>query len=113
MTHSMFYSLVPSKPLIKTIVAQKDTILIQWSQASASKVNYYLVSYLYQSQCIKHFQHSTLINITEMQANITELEEFSKYLINITAVNSQGRQYTSMLVTTLSAGLFIICDVYL
>ena len=102
----MFIVPVPSRPIITSTLALENSISILWFQAYGDRVDYYLIDYSYQDQCDHSFQYE-VINHTEVgnkQVTLAGLQEFSNYLINITAVNSQGRRSTNLTITTLASG---------
>ena len=97
---------VPSNPIINSTKVLKNSIHITWSKVLGDRIGYYLISYSYQDEC-SHSRQPNIINQSgnRLGTTLTGLQEFSTYLINITAVNSQGRSSTTRLITTLSSGL--------
>ena len=97
---------VPSSPIITSTNAHEKSISIKWSKVQGDRIDYYLIDYSYQDQCVYSPQPTETTNQTELEANLTGLQEFSNYLVNITAVNSQGQNSTTRMITTLSSGLY-------
>ena len=73
---------------------------------SGDRIDYYQISYSYQDNC-SHSRQPIITNQTgtRLRTDITGLQEFSAYFINITAINSQGHNLTTRLIKTLSSGL--------
>ena len=97
---------MPSSPIINSTNIDETSIHITWSTVLGDRIDYYLISYSYQDKC----SHSRQPNITNqtgtrLRTDITGLQEFSAYSINITAVNIQGHNSTTRRITTLSSGL--------
>ena len=97
---------VPSSPAINSIDILETSIDITWSKVSGDRIDYYLISYSYQDKC----SHSRQPNITNqtgtrLRTDVTGLQGFSAYSINITAINIQGHNSTTRRIKTLSSGL--------
>ncbi len=68
------------------------------------RIENYIIEHLYQDVCsYLHHNNSTHTN-GQMIVRLRNLEEFSNYQVNITAVNSQGTSSSVMNITTLSSG---------
>ena len=89
---------------------QSTSITITWTQPEGDVVDSYEITYSYQGPC------SNAVPPVAMSTNDgtvreytgTGLEEFSDYLITITAVNRAGRSNAaSTTTTTMSAGLCV------
>jgi hypothetical protein len=103
---------VPSSPVINSTNTLETSIHVTWSIVPAGdKIDYYLISYSYQDKCSHSHQPNNITNQTgaRLETDVTGLEEFSSYSINITAVNSQGHKSTIRQITTLSSGLLPFC----
>jgi hypothetical protein len=68
------------------------------------RIENYIIEHSYQDVCsYSHHNNSNRTN-SQMTATLRNLEEFSNYQVNITAVNSQGASSSVMNITTLSSG---------
>ena len=88
-----------------------NSIMVTWSQASGDRIENYTIEHSYQDICSQHSfrnmsNHTKNQNITTLQ----NLEEFSKYQVRITAVNSQGSSSLVVNISTLSSGKEVIID---
>ena len=66
------------------------------------QIENYIIEYLYQDICSYSSQNLSIH--TDKQVTLKDLEEFSNYQVNITAVNSQGASSLVMNISTLSSG---------
>ena len=98
-------SSVPARPTIDTVQVTNKSITIEWFQANGDRVDKYLINYFYQDRC-NHSFNSEHILYGSKQTNVTlgNLEEFSNYQVNITAMNTQGASSVVMNISTLSSG---------
>lgn len=87
------------------------SILVVWEQPNGEAVTGYEISYTYQGSCTDTASNGTvdIDHSDTLQQNLTGLEEFSTYIIAITAVNSTVSSYPSSVnVNTTSAGELIV-----
>ena len=102
------YSSVPSMPDVIIRAVTNSSVNIVWIQAKSDRVGYYIIHYFYNDQCNYTFQNIiNHTNIDRKELNISSLQGFGTYTINITAVNSQGRSTSSTNFTVYPAGIYV------
>ena len=102
-----FTYIVPSRPTVNsTVVTISNTsITIGWFQPPGDRVDYFLVNY-HRDRCgeLGGSKNVTSTHGRYGAENLTGLQPFSAYSINITAVNGNGSNSTSITLTTHSSG---------
>ena len=88
------------------LTVRKNSITIMWSQTLGDRVNCYLIDYSYQDTCNNSFQPSRInhTQVGQKKANLDKLQEYSYYLVTVTAVNTHGMSFTNLTIRTLSSG---------
>ena len=80
----------PSAPTVTMAVSLSPTsITLTWTQPVGEVVDSYELSFSYKGPC-SGFNHTntTTVNGTTRQHTLTGLQEFSNYIVTITAVNT-------------------------
>ena len=100
-------------PLAPTNLASPSqsptSITLSWEQPAGANVDSYTITFDYQGECsdfnlATDFRFSVNGNVTEF--TMRDLQEFSSYVITVTAVNSGGSNTSEVLtVNTTSAGM--------
>ena len=86
---------------------QSTSINLTWTQPEGEIVDSYEVSISYEGPC-SGFNHTntTTVNDTTRQYTLTGLQEFSNYIVAVTAINDGGNTPSNaQMVTTLSSGM--------
>lgn len=96
---------VPSRPRIDSVQVTNNSITVTWSQATGDRIENYIIEHIYRDTC-SYSSHNNISNHTNNQTTVRlgDLEEFSNYQVNITAVNSQGVNSLVTNISTLSSG---------
>ena len=86
------------------MIIRENFINFTWSQAEGDRVDYYLIDLSYQDVCnYSMLVNSTCTQVENRTVHFDDLEEFSSYLVSVTAVNSEGSDSSNFTITTLSS----------
>ena len=100
-------ALVPSSPTNLASPSQSPTsITLSWEQPAGDAVYRYDIVYTYQGGCSDYTQPenmATLNDGTAREYTLKNLQEFSDYTINVTAVNATGTSAPAVIMITTSA----------
>ena len=100
----------PSSPTIVSTTPQSTSITITWTQPEGDVVDSYEITYTFQGPCPNAEAPVTMTTNdgTTREYTVTGLEEFSDFIITITAMNRAGRSNgASTTAMTLSAGVCV------
>ena len=106
--HMLIHALASSPPTIVTATPHTTSIHLSWNQQDDDYIENFEITYSYQGPCSTGrptppnfpLQDNTTRNFT-----VTGLEEFSDYIIIITAVNRAGRNQTNIAAKTSPKGI--------
>ena len=107
-------ALLPSSPIITSLNSTSPTSLtLIWEQSSGDIIDYFQLSFTYIGPCVG-FDHQGIaanqLGSERREYVISGLQEYSQYLVQVTAVNVVGRASGSQLGNTLPGGKYNIID---
>ena len=110
-TNVLYTVALPNSPTNLTYSSQSPTfITLSWEQPAGDAVDRYDIVYIYQGGCSNYTQSENMATVndgTAREYTLQNLQGFSDYSINITAVNDAGQSMqTTLTVTTQSAGRY-------
>ena len=110
--NSLYTVALPKTPTNLTYSSRSPTsITLSWDQPAGVVVDRYVIVYTYQGGCSDYTQPENIATVndgTAREYTLQNLQEFSDYSINITAVNDAGQSMqTHLKSTTQTAGRYI------
>ena len=101
-------ALLPSSPIITSLNSTSPTSLtLMWELSSEDIIDYFQLSFKYIGPCVG-FDHQDIaanhLGSERREYVISGLQEYSQYLVEVTAVNVAGRASGSQLGNTLPGG---------
>ena len=100
--------LVPSAPELKNISTTRVSILLRWSQQPDDFIKGFTIIANYTGPCNDYYNitNNTMLDPSTKQINITGLQEYSNYTIEVSAFNDAGSNVSRRVnVTTESSGM--------
>ena len=87
--------------------AQSPTsVALTWTPVTGEVVDSYEIMFSYQGPCSGiTLTNTTTVGAASRSHTQTGLQEFSNYIVNVTAVNSGGHGTQIRMVTTMSSGI--------
>ena len=103
---------VPDPPVVTLGVVTVTTVTLSWEQPAGDAVDNYIIVYTYQGGCSAYTQPenmATAIDGTAREYTLQNLQEFSGYVITVTAVNTGGGSMSDMITaTTMANGMHVV-----
>ena len=86
-------------------VLSPTSVALNWTQIFGEVVNHYEITFSYQGPCSGIPLTNITVGAGVMSHTQTGLQEFSNYIVNVTAVNDGGRSSQTQMVMTMSSGI--------